>query len=124
MVEFKAAATSRPRTRQSEDLETEEQLGYEPGKIYVILADTRDYSEGFCLAKCVKPNVDSFLGNYLEKSVVAGTDVLFNVTSYRANFEAETVFSTILSITSESNGGYSVSQSEINDIIFSINSLL
>ena len=91
MVEFKAAATSRPRTRQSEDLETEEQLGYEPGKIYVILADTRDYSEGFCLAKCVKPNVDSFLGNYLEKSVVAGTDVLFNVTSYRANFEAETV---------------------------------
>ena len=123
-VEFKAAATfSRTRTRQSVDMEPDEIVCYDPARVYVIIADIRDYSDGFCLAKCIKSGEDSFVGMYLEKVSVTESDVIFKATSYRSKFVAETVLSTILSITEQSNGEYSVSNSEIDEIIFSVNSI-
>ena len=119
-VEFKTANISRPKTRQSEEEEPEEEVEiYEAGMIYAIIADTRDYSDGFCLAKCTKSQEDGFLGIYLEESSVPSIDqVLFKATSY-----TRSVLSSVVSIIKKSDVIYAASQSEIDEIIFSANSI-
>ena len=122
-VEFKTANISRPKTRQSEEEEPEEEVEiYEAGMIYAIIADTRDYSDGFCLAKCTKSQEDGFLGIYLEKSSVPSIDqVLFKATS--SKFYTRSVLSSVVSIIKKSDVIYAASQSEIDEIIFSANSI-
>ena len=124
-VEFKTANISRPKTRQSEEEEPEEEVEiYEAGMIYAIIADTRDYSDGFCLAKCTKSQEDGFLGIYLEKSSVPSIDqVLFKETSSRSKFYTRSVLSSVVSIIKKSDVIYAASQSEIDEIIFSANSI-
>ena len=123
LFEFKTANISRPKTRQSEEEEPEEEVEiYEAGMIYAIIADTRDYSDGFCLAKCTKSQEDGFLGIYLEKSSVPSIDqVLFKATS--SKFYTRSVLSSVVSIIKKSDVIYAASQSEIDEIIFSANSI-
>lgn len=116
------------RTRQVEEIESVDKIGFESGKVYVIIADTSDYSDGFCLAKCKKSYEDHFYGNYLDKisdsEDPSDGSISFRLTSYQGTFFSASVLSFVLFLTEKHNRLYTISQAEINDIIFAVNSLL
>lgn len=72
----------------------------------------------------MKSQEDGFIGIYLEKSSVPSIDqVLFKATSSRSKFYTRSVLSSVVSIIKKSDVIYAASQSEIDEIIFSANSI-
>ena len=59
-----------------------------PGSFYAILADHRDFDDGFCISKAVKLNFSEFVGNYCKKSggQSGSSEVVFQVTAEKAAF--------------------------------------
>ena len=47
------------------------------GAFYAINSDTSDFSEGFCIAKCLKSDLKSFSGQYLKKCEAVVDNLVF-----------------------------------------------
>ena len=122
-IQFRVSNTRKVRTRLSVDTVAEEDT-FEREKFYVIRADILDFRDGYCVAKCVKPGDDFFIGSYLEKSTEDDSKVFFKLSNVTAKFHSETVISTVLSLSQETNGTYAMDKTEVNDIIFSVNNIM
>ena len=93
------------------------------GAFYAINSDTSDFSEGFCIAKCLKSNLESFNGQYLEKyGEVEDNLVFYREIKEKGRFASETVNSMLVSITPVENciGRYSIHKEELEQIILSL----
>ena len=113
----------KPATRSIE-VESEHvpiELQPEPGKFYAIVSDSRDFEDGVCIVKCLN-NCDGFFkGLYLQKTIENLLDVSFMETKEVSKFSHLHIVSNLLSITKYSESQYSVSTTEYEDILFSVN---
>lgn len=97
------------------------ELQPEPGKFYAIVSDSRDFEDGVCIVKCLN-NCDGFFkGLYLQKTRENLLDVSFMETKEVSKFSHLHIVSNLLSITKYSESQYSVSTTEYEDILFSVN---
>ena len=96
------------------------QMAFQAGSFYAINA--ADYSDGFCISKCLKSNLGFFDGTFLKKSSEMVDLVLFEETKKTGRFESEKVNSMLISIAplQNSKGQYCVKMDEIEQIISSL----
>ena len=73
-------------------------VAFQVGAFYAIIADYSDYCDGFCIAKCVKTNVNSFSGLYLENCSETEDFVFFRELKDVGRFESDSVHSILISI--------------------------
>ena len=126
-IKFKRVSKNIVKTRHAvaeEFMEEEDDDNFLPDKFYVIRADTRDFSKGFCVAKCIKAEADFFIGQYLVKVSEDTTKVFYKLSKEKAKFYSESVFSTIISLVTVSPGDFALDKFEISNIISSVNSFL
>ena len=109
------------RSKEAEPPTEESDIEAEPGKFYTILADCRDFEEGFCIAKCTSCGQNYFEGVYLLKTRENDDSVVFEETKDVSKFSFEHVVSVVLSIKEMSDGQFSVDKNEIEEILYSVN---
>ena len=102
-----------------------ENLGtvFSDGKYYSIRADTRDFQDGFCIAKTTQCHSNSFVGVYLEE-VADKSDqsiVVYTETPTRGQFDDDEVISVVVSVSSEDLNLVSIDRAEIEEILYSAN---
>ena len=109
------------RGREDEAAPEESEVEAEPGKFYTIMADCRDFEDGFCIAKCTSCGPNYFEGIYLLKTTENDDSIGFIETKEVSKFYFEHVVSVVLSIKDISNGQFSVDKKEIEEILYSVN---
>ena len=91
------------------------------GHYYAIRADSRDYEEGFCIAKVIKCHNNHFQGVYLEKSETTDAKLYFKESNNFGCFDLDTVISQLISALTVNRHIVEVEMDEINEILASTN---
>ena len=93
-----------------------------PGSFYAILADHRDFDDGFCISKAVKLNYSEFEGYYCKKSggQSESSEVVFQVTAEKAAFNLNTVLHELITVKVEGST-VKIDLEEYEDIVASAN---
>ena len=92
------------------------------GSFYAILADHRDFDDGFCISKTVKLNYSEFEGYYCKKSggQSESSEVVFQVTAEKAAFNLNTVLHELITVKVEGST-VKIDLEEYEDIVASAN---
>ena len=125
MIKFKRENVNNIVTRSSKN--TEELPGldsYQVGTIYVVLAETDEFEDGFLLAKCRAVNQASLDCVYLERCLAASDhEYMYRETCEVGKVAKESVHTSLISInlTDPVEKIYSVDRVEVEEVLFSIN---
>ena len=125
MIKLKCENVNPIATRSSKN--TEELSGpdsYQVGTVYVVLAETEEFEDGFLLAKCQKVNQASIDCVYLEKCLGASDhEYLYSETCEVGKIAKESVHTSLISINlvNRVEKIYSVDRIEVEEVLFSIN---
>ena len=126
MLKFTKDHVNKTVTRSN--IEPEEILGsldtFRVGSIYVVLADSEQFEDGYLLVKCKSVNQASINGFYLEKCIGGRENQqFFKETSEVGKFANESIHTSLISVNlvDSVEKMYSVDSFELEEVLFSIN---